>query len=72
MDWSNPADQHHGVDNHIGEEVNRRLKMYHEQAVQDRRIMHNNWSTLPDPTTPVLTPTGEVETSDTESDREIV
>ena len=56
VDWLNSADQQQRADNHIGEEVNRRLRMNHEQAAQDRGIMHNNWSNLLDPTTTVITP----------------
>ena len=49
--------------------------MEHEQVVQDKEIMHNNWSNLPDPTTTVRAPphtqtTEELTTSDAESDNE--
>ena len=75
VDWLNPAEQQHIQDNHVGEEVNRRLRMDHEQSVQDRQTMHTNCNSLTKSTVPVLTPqdaqtTEEVEASATESDGE--
>ena len=73
--WLNYSDLQERVDKHIGDEVNKRLKMEHEKVVQDEGIMHNNWSNFPHPTTTVLAPPHtqkieEVAISDAESDNE--
>ena len=55
VDYPNSSDQEERADKHIGDEVSKRLKMEHKKVVQDKEIMHNNWSNFPDTTT-VLAP----------------
>ena len=50
IDWLNTVKQQQRVDNHVVEEVNRRLRLEHEQSVQDRKNMHNNWNNLTEST----------------------
>ena len=76
VDWLNPAEQQQRQDEHVGEEVHRRLRMEQEQSNQDRETMLKNWNNLTGSTDSAPLPhesqaTEEVVASDSESDKDI-